>query len=215
MIAGSQHKRLILVGGGGHCKSCIETIEAEGAYTVTGILDLPAMIGNSILGYPVIGTEDEAGKWKDDHVFLITVGQIRDSILRRKIAAKLRDAGCRMATIVSPYARVSTRATLGEGTIVLHHATVNADVSVGDHAIINTAAIVEHDCRIGNFVHISTSAVVNGNCTIGNDVFIGSNAVLVNGITVGNDIVAGAGALIHRSIKESGTYAGNPCRKIG
>ena len=30
---------IILVGGGGHCKSCIDVIEAESRFTIKGIID--------------------------------------------------------------------------------------------------------------------------------------------------------------------------------
>ena len=38
-------KPIILIGGGGHCKSCIDVIEQEGKYRIVGILDLPEMLG--------------------------------------------------------------------------------------------------------------------------------------------------------------------------
>ena len=36
-----QKPEIILVGGGGHCKSCIDVIEAEGRFIIKGIIDLP------------------------------------------------------------------------------------------------------------------------------------------------------------------------------
>lgn len=45
---------LILVGGGGHCKSVIEAAESAG-FTIKGILDLPEYV--VILDYPVIGAQ--------------------------------------------------------------------------------------------------------------------------------------------------------------
>ena len=32
--------KLILLGAGGHCKSCIDVIETEGKFTIAGILDV-------------------------------------------------------------------------------------------------------------------------------------------------------------------------------
>lgn len=34
-------EQIILIGGGGHCKSCIDVIEQEGKYQIAGIVDLP------------------------------------------------------------------------------------------------------------------------------------------------------------------------------
>lgn len=43
-------KPLILVGGGGHCKSVIEAAESMGL-AIGGILDLLENVGGRILGY--------------------------------------------------------------------------------------------------------------------------------------------------------------------
>jgi len=32
-------KKIILLGGGGHCKSCIDVIENENIYKIAGIID--------------------------------------------------------------------------------------------------------------------------------------------------------------------------------
>ncbi len=51
-------KPLILVGGGGHCKSVIDVAESMG-HSILGILDLPENVGHSMLGYLVLGTDDD------------------------------------------------------------------------------------------------------------------------------------------------------------
>ena len=40
-------KSLILVGGGGHCKSVLEAVESAG-YSILGVLDMPEEIGKEI-----------------------------------------------------------------------------------------------------------------------------------------------------------------------
>ena len=44
-------KQIILVGGGGHCKACIDVIEYEGNYKIAGIVDIPEKLHQKILGY--------------------------------------------------------------------------------------------------------------------------------------------------------------------
>ena len=64
---------IILVGGGGHCKSCIDVIEEEGRFSIKGIIDLPEKKGEKILGYPIIGSDDDLEKLsKAYHYLLIT-----------------------------------------------------------------------------------------------------------------------------------------------
>ena len=50
---------LILVGGGGHCKSVIEAAESAGCF-IKGILDIPSQVGEEVLGYTIIGTDNDS-----------------------------------------------------------------------------------------------------------------------------------------------------------
>ena len=43
--------KIILIGGGGHCKSVIDVIEQQAQYEIAGIVDKPEFINNKILGY--------------------------------------------------------------------------------------------------------------------------------------------------------------------
>lgn len=202
-------KPLILVGGGGHCKSVIDVAESAG-YTILGVLDRPKEVGKSVLGYKVVGTDDDMAKYADQAEFIVTVGQIKAPDLRIKLHKMLTNAGCRLATIIAPTAHVSKYATIGEGTVVMHQAVVNADAKIGNGCIINTFANIEHDAVIGDHCHISTGAMVNGECKVGERCFIGSQSALANCITVGDDIIVGAGSFVRKSITEKGIYAGNP-----
>ncbi len=202
-------KNLILVGGGGHCKSVIDVAESAG-YSILGILDKPEDVGKTVLGYKVIGTDNDMCKLADQAEFIVTVGQIKSPNIRIRLHQMLTDAGCHLATIIASTAHVSKYATLGEGTVIMHHAMVNADARIGQGCIINTFANIEHDAIIGNFCHISTGVMVNGECIVGNHCFVGSQSVLANCITVGDDIVVGAGSLVRKSISEKGIYSGNP-----
>ena len=206
---------LILIGGGGHCKSCIDVIEQENALAIYGILDSPDKRGQSVLKYPVIGTDDDIEHFaKKGFSFLITVGQIRTATVRRNLFIKLEQASAKMATVISPKAYVSKHAHIGAGTIVMHGATVNAGAKINENCIINTGCNIEHDVEIGAHCHISTHAVVNGDCIIYQQVFIGSNAVLSNGISVVGEVSIGSGAVVIRPIEEKGVYVGNPAKKI-
>lgn len=202
-------KNLIMIGGGGHCKSVIDVAESAG-YKILGILDMPEEVGKSVLGYTVIGTDDDIPQYADKAEFIITVGFIKNPSIRVRIFEKVKQAGGKLATIVGSTAHVSRYATLEEGTVVMHQAVVNAGAKIGENGIINTFCNIEHDAVIGAQCHISTGTMVNGDCKVGERVFIGSQSVLANGITVGDDIIVGAGSVVRKSISEKGVYAGNP-----
>ena len=201
---------LILIGGGGHCKSVIEVAESAG-YEIKGILDMPDEVGKEVLpGHKVIGTDDEIPQYVEECDFVITVGFIKNPALRIKLYNKVKTAGGRLATIIASTAHVSKYAELGEGTVIMHHAFVNAGAKIGDNCIINTFVNIEHDAEVGNQCHISTGTMVNGECKIGENCFIGSQSVCANCIEIASDIIVGAGSVVRKSIRVKGIYAGNP-----
>lgn len=203
-------KPLILIGGGGHCKSVIEAAESAG-FSILGILDMPEDVGKEVLfGHIVIGTDDDILAYVDQADFVITVGFIKSPTVRIKLYKKVKEAGGKLATVVASTAYVSKYATLGEGTVVMHHAFINAGAVISDNVIINTFVNIEHDAIVGSQSHISTGTMVNGDCKIGERVFIGSQSVLANNITVGDDIIVGAGSFVRKSISKIGIYGGNP-----
>lgn len=202
-------KPLILIGGGGHCKSVIEAAESAG-YSILGILDMPEEVGKEILSTKVIGTDDDIPAYVDKAEFVITVGFIKNPNTRIKLYNIVKEAGGKLATIIASTAYVSKYAMIGEGTVVMHQAFVNVGAKVGCNVILNTFTNIEHDVVIGDQCHISTGTMVNGDCVVGNNCFIGSQSVLANGITIGDNIIVGAGSLIRKSISEKGIYSGNP-----
>ena len=201
---------LILIGGGGHCKSVIEVAESAD-YEIKGILDMPDEVGKEVLpGHKVIGTDDEIPQYVEECDFIITVGFIKNPALRIKLYNKVKAAGGRLATIIASTAHVSKYAELGEGTIIMHQAFVNAGAKIGDNCIINTFVNIEHDAEVGNQCHISTGTMVNGECKIGENCFIGSQSVCANCIEIASDIIVGAGSVVRKSMRVKGIYAGNP-----
>lgn len=202
-------KNLILVGGGGHCKSVLEAAESVG-YNIMGILDMPEDVGKEILSTKIIGTDDDIPSFVNKAEFIVTVGFIKSSLTRIKLYNRIKNAGGKLATIVASTAHVSKYATIGEGTVILHQSVVNAGARVGCNVIINTASNIEHDAVIGDHCHVSTGVMVNGECNIGERCFIGSQSVLSNCISIGDDIIVGAGSFVMRSITEKGIYIGNP-----
>ena len=202
-------KNLILIGGGGHCKSVIDVAESAG-YNILGILDMPEEVGKSVLNYKVIGTDEEIPEYVDKAEFIITIGFIKSPAIRIRIYNRIIEAGGKLATIIASTAHVSRYATLGKGTVVMHQSVVNAGAKIGENCIINTFCNIEHDATIGDQCHISTGTMINGDCKVGERTFIGSQSVLVNGIAVGEDIIVGAGSVVKKSILEKGIYAGNP-----
>jgi sugar O-acyltransferase (sialic acid O-acetyltransferase NeuD family) len=192
-----KRKPIVLIGGGGHCKSCIDVIEASDQFFIKGILDLEPNLGEKILGYTIIGTNKDI-PWliKEKNSFLISIGDIGNPLKRIDLFNLVVSSGGPFPIIISPNAYVSRYASLGAGTIVMHQAFINASAVIGENCIINTRALIEHDAIIGDHCHISTGAIVNGGTNVGTRSFFGSGAVSKQYITIPADSFIKANSII-------------------
>jgi sugar O-acyltransferase (sialic acid O-acetyltransferase NeuD family) len=190
-------KKILLLGAGGHCKACIDVIEQTGEYEIVGLVDRPDVLGERVLGYPVIGEDAQLRSLRELAEYaLVTVGQLSNSELRQRLFAWAKQAGFELPVILSPQAYVSRHASIAQGTIVMHHALVNAGAQIGANCIINSKALVEHDAQIGAHCHISTGALINGGVQVGKGVFWGSGAVAKQSAQVADNAFIRAGSIV-------------------
>jgi sugar O-acyltransferase (sialic acid O-acetyltransferase NeuD family) len=190
-------KEIILIGGGGHCKSVIDVIEQEGKFQIIGIVDKSELLDVKVLGYPVIGNDsDLADLSKKYRYALVTVGQIKSSSLRVRLFKLAVKVGLTMPNIISPRAYVSKHAMIGQGTVIMHDALVNANAKIGENCIINSKALIEHDVVIENHCHISTGSIINGGTVVKCHTFFGSNSVAKENIVIEKQSVIGGGVTV-------------------
>jgi len=202
----SSKKEIILLGAGGHCKSCIEVLLGVSKYSILGIIDRDGSSTKDILGYPTLGTDkDLESIVKRCSSALVTVGQIKSPEIRVSIFERAKSLGFNFPVIRSQHSYISKSAQIGEGTILLNHSLINTSVKVDVNCIINTKALIEHDARIGSHCHISTGAILNGGVRVEDRCFIGSGAIIHEDITIGSDSIISAGQVIRKDV---------PCRSI-
>jgi sugar O-acyltransferase (sialic acid O-acetyltransferase NeuD family) len=190
-------KNIILIGGGGHCRSVIDVIEQERQFEIAGIVDKPELFESNIQGYSVIGNDSDLDSLAKKYQYaLITLGQIKSPLVRIKLFNKAIQAGFIMPNIISPNSYVSKYSTIGKGTIVMHNAMINANVTIGDNCIINSKALIEHDCLISEHCHISTNTTINGDVIVKPRCFIGSGAIIKESALIGENSFIKAGSLV-------------------
>jgi sugar O-acyltransferase (sialic acid O-acetyltransferase NeuD family) len=190
-------KEILLIGGGGHCKSVIDVIESEGRFMIAGIIDKPELLGLEVSGYKVLGTDKDLEVLsKQYQLALVTVGQIKTPKVRISLFKQLKTYGFTLPVIISPRAYVAKTVSVDEGTVVMHDVLLNAHAKIGQNCIINSKALIEHDSIVSNHCHISTSAVLNGNVTVGEGSFVGSCAVTREGVTISENSFIRAGSLV-------------------
>lgn len=190
-------KKILLIGGGGHCKSVIDVIEQEERFEIAGIVDKPKLLGSKVLGYPIIGNDSDLSNLVKKYQYaLITVGQIRSPSLRVKLFNLANEAGFILPSIISPSAYVSQHTSIGNGVVIMHNVLVSANAVIGDNCIINSKALIEHDCQIFDHCHISTNATINGGVVVESGCFVGSGSITKESITIQKNSFIKAGSLV-------------------
>ena len=198
---------LILIGAGGHARSCIDVIEQQGQYQIAGLIGMPDEVHTQHLGYTLIGTDSNLPELAKTYQYaLITVGQIQVAEHRIRLYQQAIQLGFQLPIVIAPTAHVSRHAIVGVGTIVMHGAIVNAGAMVGNNCIINNSALIEHDATVEDHCHISTGAILNGDVTVGAGSLIGSGSVIKQGVTIGKSCLVGMGLTVRQKLGDNSRF---------
>jgi len=208
-------KKIVLIGGGGHCKVVISILKKLDNFEIAGIVDnYKAKV--LISGIKIIGTDDDLKDiYKSGiHNALITVGSTEDNTKRYRLFNMVREIGYKFPVIISPEAIVDESVKIDEGTVIMPGCIINIGSSIGKNCIINTSAIIEHDCKIGNHCHIAPGVHISGVVNIGELSFIGIGATIIQGITIGKNVTIGAGSVVIKDIPDNVIAVGSPTKII-
>ena len=208
-------KKIVLIGGGGHCKVVISILKKLDNFKILGIVD-NYKAESFISRIKIMGTDDDLKDiYKSGiHYALIAVGSIKDNTKRYRLFKMAREIGYNFPVIISPEAIVDESVKIDEGTVIMPGCIINIDSSIGKNCIINTGSIIEHDCKIGDHCHIAPGVHISGAVNIGELSFIGIGATIIQGIKIGRNVTVGAGSVVIKNIPDSVIAVGNPAKII-
>jgi UDP-perosamine 4-acetyltransferase len=200
--------KIVLIGGGGHCKVVIDAIRKVGLYEITGILDLKMPRGERVLGIEVLGGDALLQELYNSGTKLafITVGSTKDCAIRLKLYNMLKKIGFSLPVIVHPNSVIGEGVSASEGTFVAGGVVINAGTEIGKNAIINTSSSIDHDCEIGDFVHIAPGVILSGGVKVGDSVHIGTGANVVQYLNVGKGAFVPAGVTVIKDVSDNERY---------
>jgi UDP-perosamine 4-acetyltransferase len=199
---------VVVIGNGGHSRSCVDAWSATSSFQPIGCTGFDP---SEVSEVPYLGTDDElpdllAGGHR--RVFVA----LGDSVPRERCTRRAVKLGFTLHTLVADTAQVARTAKIGAGAAVLHGAIVGAFAQVGEGAIINTGASIDHDCVIGAFSHIAPGTHLAGNVEIGAYAMLGVGTSVVPRVKIGARAVVGAGAVVISDIPDGHTVVGVPAR---
>ncbi len=200
--------KTILIGGGGHALSLLETLSDYNQ--IAGYADMQP---SKDMPIPYLGTDaDVLANYKpeeyDIQVTLVYTSEVNLQ-LRKRILERYKSYHSH--TFVAQTALVTRNSILGEGSVAMEKAVVNRS-SIGKNTVINTGAIIEHNCIIGNNCFIGPGAVLCGGVRVGDNTFIGAGSVVRDDVSIASDCTVGMGSLVTKDITEAGVYHGQPAK---
>ena len=207
---------ILLIGGGGHCKSVLNSLIKSNIYDMIGIVEKNDSLDDANMAAKVVGTDDDLPNLKEMGYTdaFITVGSIGDTGLREKLYKKIKSFGFSVPVIADDTAIIAEGTNIGEGTYIGKGVIINSDVCIGKCSIVNSGAIIEHECVIGDYVHISPGSTLCGGVKVDNRSHIGAGAVVIQNIFIGEQVLIGAGSVVVNNVKSNTVAYGNPCKFV-
>lgn len=194
-MAGTELRKLLIIGASGHGKVCADIAEKMRRWDEIVFADDHPAEG---FPYPIIG--DCRIPWDGDCFIGIGDGAIREKLSQ----------GRNLVTLIHPSALIGDRVHIGIGSVVMAGVVLNPDAVVGEGCIVNTCASIDHDCIVKDYVHISVGAHLCGTVHVGRETWIGAGATVKNNVSICGGCMIGAGAVVVKDIKEAGIYKGVP-----
>lgn len=195
--------KCVLIGGGGHGRVLLETLEQQRPGVVVGVLDSRPGL-QQVAEIPVLGGDEVLPRLKEMHFthFVIGVGSSQPCRVRAELYLAARKAGLEPLSVVHPQALVSHQAEVAAGCQIMARAVVNTGARLGGHVLVNTGAIVEHDGVIGAHTLIGSGVVLGGGVQVGERSLIGAGAVVRQGVRIGARVVIGEGVIVKQDVPD-------------
>lgn len=131
-----------------------------------------------------------------------------------KIVEPVNIYGCEIGDncFIGPFVEIQKSVSIGNNTKIQSHTFVCELVTIGNNCFVGHGVMFINDL-------FADGGPAGGDQTkwkstkIGNYVSLGSNSTILP-VSICDNVVVGAGSVVTKNITESGTYVGNPAKKI-
>jgi sugar O-acyltransferase (sialic acid O-acetyltransferase NeuD family) len=208
----SAETTLLVIGTGGFAlEAATIAEESRGFSAVNLIANDAALIGSSINGFIVTGTDSDLSRLRaNGHSWaFVGIGSPKDRCRMSELCA---GRGYTFPTLKHSASYIAADVTLGEGTIIYPNVTIMPACSFGRGCLINANVSIGHECSIGNYVNINPGANIAGRVRIEDGAHIGIGAVILENRRIGDGAIVGAGSVVTRDVTPGCTVIGIPAR---
>jgi len=185
---------ILLIGGGGHARVCLDLLIRQNMQVLGYIAKGPSLL---IQVVPYLGEDDQVQSFAPNEIQLVMgIGFSIGCSLREALFNRYKSLGYHFATLIHDTAIVSTNVQLGEGAQMMAGAVVQTDAVIGENSLINTRASVDHDSQIGAHAAVMPGTTICGNVCVAERVFVGAGTTIIPNLTIGENSVIGAGSVV-------------------
>jgi sugar O-acyltransferase (sialic acid O-acetyltransferase NeuD family) len=208
---------LVVVGSGGFSKDVLWALQGyntiHAAYELLGFCDDdPAKQGQTIMGYPVLGSPERVAAGQAVRpCFICSIG---DNHARARVVARVLELGWTPVAVIDPSARLADDVEVGPGSYIGAQAVLSPRARVGSHVLINNQTTIGHDCLIEDFAQVAPGGRVSGFSVLREGALLGANAVIAQGRQIGRYGTLGACSFGMINIPEAATATGIPARVV-
>jgi len=208
--------RVVVIGCSGHARVVIDILEQNHSCRIMGLLDTYRHPTTTVLGYQVLGSDDDLRALVDANICDSVFVAIGDNWIRSLVVDRVKRLvpDVRFVTAIHASAQISRNVSVGVGTAIMAGAVVNSGCRIGDFCILNTCSSLDHDSTMEQYSSLAPRAVTGGSVSIGAFSAVAIGAVVSHAIRIGEQTVVGAGATVVNDIPAGVVAYGTPARII-
>ena len=208
-------KNILIIGAGGFGREietyALEKYKGSKEWKVVGFLDdNPHAIEDKKSNLKIISSIKEYKFRYNDFIILA----IADPNIKKNIVNILSLKNVNFLTFIANNVILGIGVKVGTGSVICPGTIIPNNSSIEDFVTVNINCTIGHDTVIKPFTSLMPSVNIGGEATIGEFVFMGTNSNIAPRINVCKDAFIGMAANVISDITESGTYFGNPVRKM-
>lgn len=187
--------------------------EVEPTWNLIGFFDDGVKAGERNEYGKVLGNIETLNAWTETLSVVFAIGSPK---IVELLYSKVHNPKIEFPNITAPDTLFLDKENvkIGQGNVICSRCLISCNITIGNFNTFNCSINIGHDAKIGNFNSIMPAVKISGGVEIGSRNFLGVNSVILQYKSIGDDSIIGASSVVLRNIKNSGTYVGNPAKKI-